>query len=236
MSRWDYTAPPGSFVYARPAVRAPGSVTTSAREVANLLIAAVVLTVDIALISLRSFPLSGFGGVGVGDVLVALAFGAAAALTGFVFHELAHKIAAERRGYWAEFRMSTFGLLFSFLTAFIGFLFAAPGATMVQDMADPRDWGRTGLAGPSVNLVEGGAFFAVAVGLVESNVLAAAVPYLLLLAFFNGWFATFNLIPVGPLDGRKVLHWSVPVWAGAFALSAALAGVMFALFFGYLSL
>jgi Zn-dependent protease len=26
----------------------------------------------------------------------------------------------------------------------------------------------------------------------------------------NVWFSAFNLLPIGPLDGRKVLDWGVP--------------------------
>jgi Zn-dependent protease len=53
-------------------------------------------------------------------------------------------------------------------------------------------------------------FYAGSIGLF----LAGSVDYfwLLLLAWVNGWFATFNLIPFGPLDGAKVLRWRPSVW------------------------
>ncbi len=227
MTQWSPSATPFAYRYAAPPAPPSGRISTSRREMTNILIAAAVLTFDIAYIELRTFV---FGGV-----LAAVAFGATAALTGFVFHELGHKIAAQRRGYWAEFRMSWLGLGLSvFTSVLVGFLLAAPGATMVSGMADRRDWGRTSLAGPVVNLVEGGAFAAAGVALTAGNLLGAFAPYLLLLGFFNGWFATFNLVPLGPLDGRKVLSWSAPVWGVAFTVSAALAAGTFALFFGYI--
>jgi Zn-dependent protease len=235
MTGWPYP-PPASYQYtpARPA--ASGRLSTSSTEITHLLIAAVVLTADITLISVRTFSIYGYASVTLSDLLVASAFGATAALTGFVFHELAHKVAAQRRGYWAEFRMSPMGLLFSIITSFFGFLFAAPGATVVQGMGDRRDWGWTSLAGPTTNLIEGGAFLGGALLVFELQASPVLLSYLLLLAFFNGWFATFNLIPFGPLDGRKVLGWSAGIWAAAFVVSAALAVSMFLLYFGYVAL
>ena len=87
-----------------------------------------------------------------------------------------------------------------------------------------------------VNLVQGTSFFAAALVLGELDLFTAVLPALVLLAFFNGWFATFNLIPFGPLDGNKVLHWNKGYWAGAFALSAGLAVSMFLLFSGTVTL
>ena len=194
-------------------------VSTSRKEIGHLLLAASVLTFDFAVLvgGLRT------GIAGPNAFLQvfgpALLFGAIAALSGFIAHEMAHKVVAQRRGYWAEFRMSPMGLLLSLVTAFLGFLFAAPGATVVSGMSDRRGWGLTSLAGPVVNLVEGGALLGVVYLL--AGALAPWDSLLLSLAFFNGWFATFNLLPIGPLDGNKVRVWSLPVWVGTFALSAA---------------
>ncbi len=233
MSGWQYT-PATSYTYANPYART-GRLATSRTEILQILIAAAVLTFDITIISSR-FSLASPGAAYSSALYAAVAFGATAALTGFVFHELAHKVAAQRRGYWAEFRMSPMGLLLSVVTSLFGFLFAAPGATVVQGMGDRRDWGWTSLAGPTTNLVEGGAFFGAALVLLRVGGSPTLFNDLLLLSFFNGWFATFNLIPVGPLDGRKVLSWNLGIWAASFAAAAALAGYMFALFFGYVSL
>jgi Zn-dependent protease len=136
-------------------------------------------------------------------------------------------VTAQRLGFWAEFRMSPTGLLFSLVTAIFGFLFAAPGATVVGGMGDVRDWGRTSIAGPALNLVEGSAFAAAGLGLNALHSSSPAVVFLVLLAFINGWFATFNMIPFGPLDGRKVLRWNLGLWAGVFALAAAFTAIMF---------
>ncbi|ENO12473.1 Peptidase family M50, partial [Thermoplasmatales archaeon SCGC AB-539-C06] len=38
-------------------------------------------------------------------------------------------------------------------------------------------------------------------------------PYLVLLCFVNVFLGVFNLIPFGPLDGKKILRWNAIAWA-----------------------
>jgi Zn-dependent protease len=200
-------------------------VSTSPTELRHLGIAFIVLTFDLAILFLRIHPPppAGFTLPYVSGLVL---FGGATALTGFVVHEMAHKVAAQRAGFWAEFRMSPMGLVLSILTAAIGFLFASPGATVIGGMGDVREWGRTSLAGPGVNLIEGGIFFAAA--WVFTSVSVHGLDSALWgLAFFNGWFSTFNLIPFGPLDGRKVLRWNTAIWAAVFVVSAAFSVVAY---------
>ncbi|MCI4358420.1 MAG: hypothetical protein L3J95_03040 [Thermoplasmata archaeon] len=202
--------------------------STSRTELVHLVLATLVLAVDFAL--LRS-TFSRAGLLAVPDpsaVPMFLPFGLAAALTGFVVHEMAHKVAAQRRGFWAEFRMSPVGLLLSlFMSAIVGVVFAAPGATMVGGMGDVREWGRTSLAGPAVNLVEAAVFLGAAVATASMDVGVAWVETLLILAYLNSFWATFNLLPFGPLDGRKVWRWSRGVWVGAIALAGGFSALTF---------
>jgi Zn-dependent protease len=212
---------------------AMGQITTSPTELRDLSIAFVVLTLDFLFVILGGAgALVGFGPPAVVLELVAVA--AAAALTGFVAHEMAHKFSAQRRGYWAEFRMSPVWLLLSLvISATAGFLFAAPGATVIGGMGSRDDWGRTALAGPLTNIGFAVVFYGSAVLLIDAGSYAAV--WLLFLAFINGWFATFNLIPIGPLDGRKVLSWNAGIWIGSIVVAgglAVLAGV--ALYYGIL--
>jgi Zn-dependent protease len=227
MSSWS--SPPGGGYWVGSAPLPSRRVTTSPTEILHALIAFVVLTVDIAIVETGLLRQVQFGGFSPNALVAGLGFGAAAALTGFLFHEIAHKVFAERRGFWAEFRMSPTGLLLSIVTALFGFLFAAPGATVIGGMGSAEDWGRTSLAGPALNLVEATIFAAagLAVSLVPGH--TTLVVFLLLLAFINGWFAAFNLLPFGPLDGRKVLRWSRPVWVTSFVVAAVFAALMFSI-------
>jgi len=167
-----------------------------------LTLAFLVLTLDFVLL---------YGGLSVYDTsteLLLIAVAAAAALTAFVAHEMAHKVSAQRRGYWAEFRLSVPGLLVSVVTAVLGFLFAAPGATMIGGTADQDDMGRISLAGPATNFVFSLGFLAGA--FVAGAYPAGALPSLifLFLAYINAWFAAFNMIPIGPLRRQGVpLEW-----------------------------
>ncbi|MCI4346036.1 MAG: metalloprotease [Thermoplasmata archaeon] len=229
------TGAPYYTVRYAPVSRGPARLSTSAKEVGQLTLAFLVLSVAIAVLALGTFRLGVSYAVSQQEIAFALGFGAIAALTGFVAHELAHKIVAQRRGYSAEFQMFPVGLFLALVTAFVGFLFALPGATVVEDISDVRDFGRTSLAGPAVNLAEGGAF-AAAAGLLSLAGPGGLWPEVLFpLAFFNGWFATFNLIPVGPLDGRKVLRWSRGIWAVGFGTAAAFTLFTYLLAFGVLS-
>jgi Zn-dependent protease len=222
---------PGGWSVARPVPARPHS--TSRTEIVQILVAFAVLTFDLVLI------LVGFGAIYGGTLSsltasiswqVALLAGACA-LTGFLAHELAHKFVAQRLGYWAEFRVYPIGLLLSLFIAYAtGFLLAAPGATMVGGMSyeDRRGWGRTAIAGPSTNAVFAVVFYLAAVATISIGGLLTFG--LLFLTYINAWFATFNMIPFGALDGAKVWRWGKAQWAGMFVVGAGLTAL------GYLGL
>jgi Zn-dependent protease len=215
---YSYTPTTARVVVSQPTV---GRISTSPRELRDIGLAFIVLTLDIIFVIV-----GGVGGFGAGaspDFLLEIAVVAAvAALTGFVAHEMAHKVSAQRRGYWAEFRMSPLWLVFSLvISALSGILFAAPGATVIGGMGSREDWGRTSLAGPGINMVFSIGFYVGAVAALWVG--SGFAVWLLFLAFINGWFATFNLIPYGPLDGRKVLSWSTSTWVVSMAAAVVLA-------------
>ncbi len=227
-SPFSYTWTPST-----PLVR-QGRVTTSRTELMQIGIAYVVLSFCLLILLSGSSVLFGTGGSGLLSVTpVIVVVAAVAALTGFVAHEMAHKIVAQRLGFWAEFRLSPMGLFIAIFTAFLGLLFAAPGATMVGGInpADTRNWGRTSLAGPLTNFGFGAIFYLGALGSYWLG--SSLVGAFLLLAYINSWFGTFNLFPIGPLDGRKVLRWSTAIWAGSLLLVGAFAVICYLAFFVY---
>ncbi|HTP53413.1 MAG TPA: M50 family metallopeptidase [Thermoplasmata archaeon] len=234
--------PPNPFAYSwtqtPPAHRAaPARVTTSRTELLHLGVSFAVLTACFYLILSRNVLLGGGGGF-PGGPLIQLPVAGVTALTGFVAHELAHKVTAQRRGYWAEFRASPYGLVFALIVSTtIGFLFAAPGATMVGGIPqnDEDGWGRTSIAGPATNAGFAAIFYGGAV-LVELWTASALVVYsLLFLAYINAWFGTFNLIPFGALDGRKVYLWDRGRWAVAMSGMAAASVLTFLALYEYAS-
>jgi Zn-dependent protease len=208
-----------------PLPTASRSIRFSRTELIQIAGAFAILTLDFVLIFSGAGLLEG-GQIGSAfSSLTLVVVAALTALTAFVLHEVAHKIAAQRLGCWAEFRWSLSGLAFSVFTAYLGFLFAAPGATVVSGMADTREWGKTALAGPMMNLGMGAAFYAGALFTWYRG--DSVFVWFLALAFYNSWFGTFNLFPFGPLDGAKVLRWSTAVWIVAIIGTGALAAVSY---------
>ena len=134
----------------------------------------------------------------------------------FIFHELAHKIVAQKFGCWAEFRMSIQMLLFAVIFAFFsGMVFAAPGAVMISGYGLTKSQnGKISVAGAATNLLMVVVFSFMA--LFGSGLL---VNIGLFGAFINALIAGFNMIPFGPLDGKKVLAWNKTVYLTVVALS-----------------
>ena len=149
----------------------------------------------------------------------------------FALHELGHKFAAQKFGFQAEYRMWKNGLIaalaMAVITSWFGskFLFIAPGAVYFGGRHGTREEvGKIGFAGPLVNLGLIGVF-----GLIQVLVADPLISGLAGTAVYvNAFLAVFNLIPFGPLDGKKILEWNRIYWG--IGLGVALA----ALFFGNL--
>ena len=129
----------------------------------------------------------------------------------FVLHELAHKFAARNYGCWAEFRASPSGLRFGvILAAITGIVFMAPGAVMVAGNTTTSQFGKIALAGPVTNValwLLG--LLVVLLGLTDASLVAAIIkPWM----WGNAVLGTFNMIPFGPLDGRKIKRWSQTIF------------------------
>jgi Zn-dependent protease len=126
----------------------------------------------------------------------------------FVLHELLHKFTAQRYGFWSEFRANYVTLGLSILFAYVTHIvFAAPGATMIYGQKiTKRQNGIISAAGPLLNLALGGLYLLLYLMTPPGGLLS----YVGIYGFaINIWLSAFNLLPIGPLDGRKVLDWGV---------------------------
>ena len=144
---------------------------------------------------------------------------AAVFTSAFLLHELAHKLAAQHFGLWAEFRLTMFGVLLTLLSVVSPFFkIISPGAVMITGPVSREIGGKTALAGPLTNVALSIMFIIFA--------LYPSGPFFkitaLLGAAFNAWIALFNLIPFGMLDGSKVFGWNKLVWGIASLTSIAL--------------
>ena len=133
---------------------------------------------------------------------------------GFAIHESAHKFMAKSRGAWSEFRMWGQGLLFALLLRIVGGpIFIAPGATMwAKRNATLEDQGLVSVAGPVSNIILAGIFF---VG-------SFFIPFFAMGITINLYLAMFNLLPIPPLDGSKVIKWNPVIWSVLFFTSLLL--------------
>lgn len=183
---------------------------SSATEIKHILVADAVLTLAF------SFVLSGglFSGLSIGKFLYVLPIAAIGVALSFILHELMHKFVAQHYGAMAEFRTSPTGLMITFVTGLFGFLIGIPGATYIYSSSfTKRQNGIVSFAGPATNLV----IFAVsyiALLLLGSSTgyLATAISFIV---FISLLLAFFNMLPIFPLDGSKVLSWSIPIYAVA---------------------
>ena len=138
--------------------------------------------------------------------------------TAFFLHEMAHKFVAQRYGCWAEFRYSQQGLMIALvLSALAGFLFAAPGAVYIAGRIDERQKGIISIAGPLTNVAV--AVAAMPLVLFMDGIIAWGFYTVI---YFNAFLAIFNMIPVMPLDGAKVVKWNIGIYVGALAVMGAL--------------
>ena len=151
--------------------------------------------------------------------------------TGFLLHELAHKIVAQKYHCWAEFRADNTMLLFSLLSAMLGFIFAAPGAVMIYGPhINNRQNGIISLAGPLTNYIFA-LFFLGLFWLVPNSLIQAVSTYGFLI---NSWLGIFNMIPFLNFDGAKIFKWNYFVWGAMVGFGILLLVMKYILFQGYL--
>lgn len=133
---------------------------------------------------------------------------------GFLFHELAHKVVAQRYGCHAEFRAFNAMLVLAIAFSFLGFVFAAPGAVFISSNVGIKKNGHISAAGPAMNFLFAALFF---IGGIFIPHIAFSYGFQI-----NAWLGLFNMIPLAMFDGRKIFLWSKAVWGVMVALGFVL--------------
>ncbi|MBS3145416.1 M50 family metallopeptidase [Candidatus Woesearchaeota archaeon] len=138
-------------------------------------------------------------------------FAVLVAAPGVILHELAHKFVGLAFGLGAVFvpfydNLTTlivagFSIVLKILAS--PFILIVPGFVSLTGNVTPPISLLTALAGPSVNLILwlGAAYILKK----KHNVKRKTTAVLSLTAFINKWLFIFNMLPIPPLDGSKVL-------------------------------
>lgn len=183
-----------------------GKINTSETEIRDLIKAWIAISIAFTIIMKDSLDLSLYSVFIVSAITVG---------TGFLLHEVGHKIMAQKYGCFAEFRSFDQMLALAILMSFVGFIFAAPGAVMIRGPIGVRRNGKISAAGPVVNLFLASVFLLI--------LLAPISGILKVIAFYgfyiNSWLALFNMIPVWNLDGVKILRWDKKVYGAIVAVA-----------------
>ena len=133
----------------------------------------------------------------------------------FLGHELSHRQVARNYGGWAEFRLWPIGILMALITSFFGIILAAPGAVNIAGVYGNEKIGKTALAGPGFNMLAGFVFLLLSLVGILIRGLGGII---LEISYLNFYLGAFNMIPIGPLDGAKVMRWDFRTFAVVFAV------------------
>ena len=140
--------------------------------------------------------------------------------TAFFFHELGHRQVAIHFNLQTKFRLLKFGMMLTVFGVIIniysltsgGISFpslALPGAVVVLGLSTVnRTTGLCKAAGPIVNLVYGIILFAISF-IIPSYPLNMLIG---LAANLNFMLGTFNMLPIGILDGQNIWKWNKKIY------------------------
>ena len=190
----------------------------TSNEIRDLIIAFIVISIAFAISTV------GLDAYGFISILPIIMVGVG---IGFLLHELGHKYVAMEYGYRSEFKAWPLGLVIAIATAFIGWVFAAPGVvhTYADNMTDEIN-GKISIAGPMANMVLALAFLIIAALAYpfKAYSMIFQLIYLICTVGFsvNSFLAAFNLLPFYSLDGIKVLKWNAKIWIFIFVIAAAM--------------
>ena len=193
-------------------------ITTTPKELKHIAVAAALVIAIGFSIGLYGNYLGGFTNPWTWTMMAIFAVIMTAS---FLTHEIAHKIFAQKAGMWAEFRLTTWGAVLTFVSIFLPFRMIAPGAMMIAGTPDRKEMIKISIAGVITNMIY---------SLVTLSVAFALAPgvfatMLFFAAYINAFMAIFNLIPFGVLDGFKLFILNKKIWALAFTVAIILTAI-----------
>jgi Zn-dependent protease len=209
----------------------------SIHEISELGIAWVISSVILVVVFYRESFVSMIaeGTIPDGFLITLFAFG----ITFFV-HELMHKFTAIKYGAKAYYQITRQGIIIALIGLIIGFPIIAIGAVFWwgESSSSIGIRGRVSAAGPISNLTLIG-FFMCIQGLAFLTMESLGELGFLLERFgqagimWNIFLGGFNMLPIGVLDGAKVLDWNPKIWIALFG-SFIVLGIFTGSLFGFL--
>lgn len=161
-------------------------------------------------------------------ILLILVPGIIIVTTAFIGHELAHRFVSRKLGYIASrFVLWREGVIFTLFSALLGILglsgIICPGFVLTEGYGITRDQsGKIAVAGPLTNLIFGLSFLTLYFTLPSLGLDATILLFLRFVARQAFWInislGLFNLLPFGPLDGKKILDWNRMIFAVLFGV------------------
>ncbi len=131
-------------------------------------------------------------------------------LMAFLIHEFSHRQVAVHFKLQTKFRLFKMGVIMTAVCLFLPIKMALPGAVVVIGLEKiGKETGLCKLAGPLSNLILG------CLLLILSFVPFIYYPWNLLLlqgASFNFMLGSFNMLPIGILDGDNIRKWKPKIW------------------------
>jgi Zn-dependent protease len=194
---------------------------SSDKEIKDLLIAWFFISIAFAIVRSTGIELSSFLSKQFSTLIL---ISAVTVGLGFLLHELAHKIVAQRYKCWAEFRADLSMLVMALFMSFLGFVFIAPGAVMIYGHINKKQNGIISAAGPETNIV-------IAIILLPLLFMEFSNPFWREVVnsgfLINAWLALFNMIPFWNFDGAKIWRWSKPIFISMAFFAAILLFIFF---------
>ncbi len=198
-------------------------------ELKDFILAAVTLVVSFILIYMPVMLWSP-------GAIIILAYIIAGVLSGFLLHELAHRMTARRLGYIAFFRAWKLGLALSLISALIiamlemagipfPIFFLAPGAVYIYPgpmtpLKTPRE-----VANDEFLIASAGPLTNIAIAAISYALSLIPNIFLMLLIYvaqINAMLAVFNLLPIPMFDGLKVFKTNPGAWIALFIVAGVL--------------